>query len=114
MTIEDRIKMLEERIEVLQAEQAELNKQLAEAEIDRWQARIDDLEVQLHLGAMETNDKVRGLLDQLKHRWAVAKAQVESKSAAASEGAETVRNSLRSAFSDIRQAILETTHKIAS
>jgi predicted nucleic acid-binding Zn-ribbon protein len=114
MTTEDRIKNLETQIEALQTEQAGLNKQLAQAEIDRWQERIDDLEVQMHLGAMETNERVRGLVDQLEHRWGAAKAQLQSTSSAASEGAEAIRASLQKAFSEIRQAVLETTHKIAS
>ena len=45
MATEDRIKKLEAQIDELRAKQAELNKQLAQAEIDRWQGRIEDLEV---------------------------------------------------------------------
>ena len=87
MTNEDRIKTLESQIEALKDEQARLKSELAAAEVDRWQERIDDLEVQVHLGAMETNDRVQDLLDQLHHRWAVSKAGVESRSSVASESA---------------------------
>lgn len=114
MTTQDRIKALEEQMESLRAEQVELNRQLAQAEADRWQERIDDLEVQLHLAAMDVNEKVGELLQQLRHSWAVGKAQIERRSSAATEGAEGVRDSLRTAFADIRRAVLETTHKIAS
>lgn len=74
MSTEGRIKELEAKIDKLQAKQADLNKQLAQAEIDQWQGRIEDLELQVHLEAMETNDKLRGLLDQLQRRWADATA----------------------------------------
>ena len=114
MTDDDRIKKLQAQIDVLQAKQAELNKQLVQAEIDRWQGRIDDIEVQLHLGAMETNERLRELLDQLRHRWAESKAQLEGTTSAAGEGLDQVRNSLQTAYKDIRQALLDTKHKIAS
>ena len=114
MTTQDRIKALEAQMAALQSEQETLSKQLAQAEVDRWQERIDDLELQLHLAAMETNEKINGLLHQIQHRWAVGKAQLERSSSAATEGAESVRSSLRTAFTDIRKAILDATHKIAS
>ena len=114
MTTQDRIKALEDQMVALRTEQAELRRQLVDAEAERWQERIDDLEVQVHLAAMETNDKIAALLQQLQQRWAVGKAQIERRSSAASEGAEAVRDSLRGAFTDIRKAILDTTHKIAS
>jgi predicted nuclease with TOPRIM domain len=113
MSTEDRIKTLESQIEELRAKQAELNKQLAQAEIDRWKGRIEDLEVQMHLGAMETNDRLKALLDQVQHRWSEARSQVESSTSAAAEGADAVRTSLQTAFKDIRQALLDTKNKIA-
>ncbi len=114
MTTQDRIKALEDQMEALRIEQAELRKQLVDAEAERWQERIDDLELQLHLAAMETNDKISALLQQLQQTWAVGKAQIGRRSSAASEGAENVRDSLRTAFTEVRKAILDTTHKIAS
>lgn len=114
MTTEDRIKALESQIEALKHDQAKLKSELAAAEVDRWQERIDDLEVQVHLGAMETNDRVRALMDQLHHRWADAKVRVESRSSVASETAEAVGDSLRTAFNEIRQILIDTKHKLAS
>jgi hypothetical protein len=114
MTTQDRIKTLEDQMAALKSEQDELRKQLAQAEVDRWQERVDDLELQVHLAAMETNERVSGLLQQIQHRWAVGKAQIEWRSSAAAEAAEAVRDSLRTAFTDIRKALIESTHKIAS
>jgi hypothetical protein len=114
MTTQDRIKALEEQMARLRSEQDGLREQLAQAEVDRWQERVDDLELQVHLATMETNEKVNQLFQQVQHRWAAGKAQLERRSSAATEGAEAVRESLRTAFAEIRHAILETTHKIAS
>jgi membrane protein involved in colicin uptake len=114
MSTEDRIKRLQAQIEVLQAKQADLNKQLVQAEVERWQGRIDDIELQIHLGAMETNDRVRELLDQLRRRWTDAKAQIEGTTSAAGEGVDQVRASLQTAYKDIRQVLLDTKSKITS
>lgn len=114
MTTEDRIKQLETQMEKLQAKQAELRKQLAEAELDRWRGRVDDLEVQLHLASMEVSDRVQPLIDRVRDRVADARAQVEGNASAATEGLNAVRDSLQTAFKDIRKAVLDTTKKIAS
>lgn len=114
MPTEDHIKKLQAQIDVLRAKQAELNKQLVQAEIERWQGRIDDIELQIHLGAMETNDRLRELFDQLRHTWTDAKAQFESTSSAAGEGVDQVRSGLQAAYKDIRQALLDAKNKITS
>jgi chromosome segregation ATPase len=113
MTTQDRIRMLEGQILDLRAEQAELKKQLARAERDRWQGRIEDLELQMHLGAMETSDRLATLLDQVQAQWAEAKVQLESAASAAGEGGESVWGSLQTAYRDIRRALLDTKNKVA-
>lgn len=117
MSAEERIKELEAKIDKLQAKQAELDKQLVQAEIDQWQGRIEDLELQVHLAAVETNDKLKGLLDQLQRRWADARVQLETTTtaaAAATEAFDSMRTSLQTALTDIRQALLDTKNKISS
>lgn len=114
MTTEDRIKQLEAQMEKLQAKQAELRKQLAEAELDQWRGRVDDLEVQAHLASMEVNARLQPLVDKARDRIADARAQVEGNASAASEGIASIRDSLQTAFKDIRKALLETGHKITS
>jgi hypothetical protein len=71
MTNEDRITGLEAQIRKLQAEQAELRMQLAKAQLDRWRGRIEDLEVQMHLGAMEAGDEPTALMRQLRGKSAM-------------------------------------------
>ena len=112
MTTEERIAKLEAQIDKLQAKQAELHKQLTKAQIDHWQGRLEDLEVQMHLGAMETSDKLTELMDQLRNRWADARRQFEDTISTASSVADTVRTGLENAFNEVRKALLESKRKL--
>lgn len=114
MTSDERIERLEAQIEKLQMKQAELHKQLTEAQIDQWQGRLDDLEVQLHLGSMEANDRVAAVMDQLRGRWNDARRQLEDAAATATSVAETLRDGLQDAFRDVRNAVLESKRRVTS
>ena len=113
MTTEERIAQLEAQINKLQAKQAELHKQFAKAQIDQWQGRIEDLELQMHLGATEANDKLTAVMDQLRSKWADARRQFEEATSTASSVADTVRTGLESAIKDVRKALLESRDLIA-
>jgi gas vesicle protein len=113
MTNEDRITGLEVQIRKLQAEQTELRRQLAKAQLDQWRGRIEGLEVQIHLGAMEASDKLTRLLHQLRDKWADARRQLEENVSTASGVADTVRTGLESAFDDLRDALLEAKNKLS-
>ncbi len=113
MATEERITKLEAQIDKLQAKQAELYKQLAKAQIDQWQGRVEDLEVQMHLGAVQTSDKLTALMGQLRSNWADARKQFEDATSTASSVADSVRTSLENAFKEIRKTLLETKSKAA-
>jgi gas vesicle protein len=113
MSNEDRITGLEAQIRKLQAQQAELRKQLAKAQLDQWRGRIEDLEVQMHLGAMEASDKLAALMHQLRDKWADARRQFDENISTASGMADTVRTGLENAFDDLRKALLEARNKLA-
>jgi TolA-binding protein len=114
MDTEERIAKLEARIEALQTKQAALHQQLTDAQIEQWQARIDDLEVQVHLGAMEANQKLAPLMDQLRNTWIEARAQLEDKAETASSVADTLRTGVENAYRELRKAVLETRNTISS
>src|SRR6478672_13526 len=114
MTSEERIERLEAQIKDLNHKQDELYTQLAQAERDRWQGRIDDLEVQLHLGAMEGNDRVRQLMDTLRGAWAQVRRELDNRSSTATDVGATLRDGLQSAVQDVRKALLESKDKIRS
>jgi SMC interacting uncharacterized protein involved in chromosome segregation len=111
--MEERIARVEAQVSKIQAKQAELHKQLTKAQIDQWQGRLEDLEVQMHLGAMETSDRLTALMDQLRSRWADARRQFEDTISTASSVADTVRTGLESAFNEVRKALLESRSKLA-
>ncbi len=112
MESEDRIAELEGKIDALRASQDELYKQLALAQREQWQGRIDDLEVQAHLGAMEANDRVQSLMADLRSRWEDARAQLEVAASTTVAVTDTLRSGMESAVRDVRDALLESSKKI--
>jgi len=114
MTTEERTTQLEHQLHELQSQQAELRKQLAKAQLDQWQGRIEDLEVQMHLGAVDASDKANAQMTKLRDRWADARRQFEESIKTASSVADTVRAGLESAFDDLRKALLESKNKLTS
>lgn len=102
---DDEIRRLEGRIAELEKEQAALQRQLAQAQIDQWEGRIDDLEVQVHLGSLEVQDRLDPLLETLRNRWLDAKEQVNRSSDTAGDVFATLRSGLEQAMSDIRSAV---------
>jgi chromosome segregation ATPase len=114
MATEDRITQLEDQIHELHDQQAEVRRQLAKAQLDQWQGRIKDLEVQMHLGAVEATDKAAAQMKKLRDRWADARRQLEESVKTASSVADTVRAGLEKAFDDVRQALLESKNKLTS
>lgn len=113
-TTDDRIAKLESQIKALEAKQSELYQQLADARLDQWKGRLEDLEVQARLGAMETNDRVTALVEQARDRWTDAKSQLRGATSAAGEVVETVRGGVERAIDDLRQAIIDARSKAKS
>ena len=111
-TSEERIANLETQITKLQKAQNDLYAQLTKAQLEQWQGRIDDLEVQAHLGAMEANERVTALVDQLRSKWAAARSQVEGATSTTTEVVDTLRIGLQDAFGDLRKALLQTKQKV--
>ena len=114
MTTEERIARLEGQIEELRSRQSELHQQLAQGQLDPWQARVEDLEVQLHLASMEANDRVAALMQQLRTRWAEVRGHVDGATSTASSIGGTLREGLDKAIRDLRKALLDTRNKLAS
>lgn len=107
MTENERIKKLEAQIDKLETKQTELYNQLAEARLDQWKGRLEDLEVQAHLGAMDTNDRVTALLQKARDRWDDARRQLSDATAVAGDVLDTVRGGFENALDDVRRALLD-------
>lgn len=114
MDAKDRIEMLEDKIDRLQKSQAELFKQLGEAQREQWQGRIDELELQARLGTMEANDQVQSLMGQLQKKWDEARSQLDETASTAVGVTGALRSGLESAVHDVRQALIESRKKLTS
>jgi hypothetical protein len=112
MTAENRTDQLEKQIHELRDQQADLRKQLAKAQLDQWQGRVEDLEVQMHLGAAAASEKATAQMTKLRDRWADARRQFEESIKTASSVKDTVRTGLENAFNDLRNALLESRDKL--
>jgi predicted nucleic acid-binding Zn-ribbon protein len=99
MTTEEKIAKLETRIDNLAEAHAILTHQLAQAHVEQWQARIDDLEVQLHLGTTAATDKFTALTEELQSRWTEARKQLGDARTTTNVVVDTVWAGLESAYS---------------
>ena len=95
-----------ERIDALQAEIVGLRMELARTRIEQWAGRLDDLELQYHLGRMEADERLAATLADVRHRIAKARARVENRGEAAEEAVEAVTSGVEHAFDDLRQAMV--------
>lgn len=105
MTTETRIARLETQLERMEAREAELRAQLALAQLDQWYARIEDLDLQAHLGAMEAHDRVSELVTEAHQVWADAAHRIGRPAAIASEVVDGVRGRLDGLLRDIRAGL---------
>ncbi|MBC7633368.1 hypothetical protein [Aeromicrobium sp.] len=112
MSTDERIVALEKHLHTLQATQVDLNSQLKEARLEQWQGRIDNLELQVHLAAADGSDRLTQMSEKLRSAWARTRVEVEDASSTASSAGETLRAGLQSAYTDVREALLETRSKI--
>ncbi len=108
MTEDAKIAKLEAQIDDLQGAQAKVSRQLVEARIEQWQARIDDLEVQIHLGTVEAKDKLTELSEALQSRWAKVRRQMEDANTTTVEVADTLKSGVEGAYTELRNALLES------
>jgi ElaB/YqjD/DUF883 family membrane-anchored ribosome-binding protein len=111
MTTDERISKLEAQIDRLEAKEAELRNQLAKAQLDHWYGRIEDLELQVRLGAMETQDRVRTLMAQLRQLWQDTKRQVDDTASSASDAIDDVRSRLEEMLQDVRDGLVDARKK---
>lgn len=108
---DSRITKLQERIDRLETEQNALREKLTAAQIEQWQGRIDDMELQAHLASMDANDRVTNLRQELQRQWQDAKRQVAMSKHTASEVVETVRDGIEGAIRNLREALVDARHK---
>jgi chromosome segregation ATPase len=107
-TAEERISRLEAQIDKLEGEQRRLREKLTEAQVEQWQGRIEDVEVQSHLAALEAQDRLGPLREDLRNQWLDVKTQLGHSKDTAADVIDTVRDSVESAIKALRDAVLDT------
>lgn len=113
MNSSDRIADLEGQINELKEQLSEVRRQLASAELDQWRGRIDDLEVQAHLGSLEARDQLAPIVERLRNAWLDAKEKVASNSGTASEVLQALRDGMEQTMQQIRDTVTEARDKPA-
>ncbi|MCC5951990.1 MAG: hypothetical protein JJU45_07825 [Acidimicrobiia bacterium] len=103
--IDVRIAELEERVAALQAELETTRRDLTDAQLDQWKGRIDEMEVQMHLGRLDAEDQLEPVVEQLRNRWLDARTQLNDATTTASDVFSTLRTGIESAMDDIRTSL---------
>ena len=68
----------------------------------------------MHLGAMDTSDRLAPLVEALRNRYLDAKAQVEGATSTAADVVEQLRSGLEQAMEDIRRAVIDARDQATS
>jgi TolA-binding protein len=99
---EDRISSLESRITALQAELSQTRKQLTDAQLDQWKGRIDELEVQMHLGRLDAQEQMAPIVEQLRNWWLDAREQIGVAGTTAGDAFSSLRMGVEQAMEQLR------------
>ncbi len=100
------VEELQEQVDSLQKELNQLRRQLAQAELETWRARIDDVEVQVHLASLDAQDRIQPLIDGVRNAWLDAQATLSATTDTASDVVDDIRVGLERTMRDLRQALL--------
>lgn len=103
---------LEARVAALEEQLHALRSELVEGQLDDWKARIDQLEVQAHLGQMEARGEIEPLLEQMRNRLLDARQQLDRVGGAAGDAVSTVSDGVKSALDDLRKALSDAAERI--
>lgn len=99
---EDRISALEARIVQLQTQLSETRSQLTDAQLDQWKGRIDELEVQMHLGRLDAQEQMAPMVEQLRNWWLDARSQIGNASVTAGDAFSSLRTGVEEAMEQLR------------
>ena len=67
------------------------------ARSDQWQARLDDLDLQAHLGAMDAQETLDPLVERLRNAWLDARQRFDSGTSTASDVIDQLRDGFEQA-----------------
>jgi len=113
MTANKTSSTLETRIHLMEDELKNLRSELIQARVDQWEGRIDELELQVHLGSMEANDRLVDLIAELRSGLRTAKAQAQSAGSTTVDVLETIRDGLEQAMKDVRDSLIKAKETVS-
>jgi hypothetical protein len=86
-----------------QTEKSKIKEQLKE-EIAKWQSKMDEAKLQLHLGAKEAQDKIDPLVKELEQKFAQAKKKWEEIDDASEDAWNDIHEGFKSSFKSMSKA----------
>jgi hypothetical protein len=101
------IDQLQRRIDDLEQEQDALRESVAQAQLEQWEGRLEDLEVQATLGGMELRDRIEPIIEQGRQQLAEARRALDGGASTASEAAAAARKGIEQAWADLRAAFAD-------
>jgi chromosome segregation ATPase len=75
-----------------------------ENEMVKWQTKIDEARLQLHLGALEAKDKLQPHINELEKDLEIAKKQMEEFDDATEDAWKDIRKGLKSSFNTMKKS----------
>jgi hypothetical protein len=107
MSSEQTIKELRDRIDELEREQDDLRESVATVQLEQWEGRLEDLEVQARLGSMELRDRIEPILERGRSQLTEARTALNGGASTASEAAAAARAGIEQAWADLRSAFAD-------
>ena len=85
-------------------EQKNLTAEL-KTEIANWQTKVDEVRLQMHLGAKEARDKIEPHVETLEHELNQAKQKLEQLNQGAESAWDEIKRGINISFKAMQQAI---------
>lgn len=98
---------LRESIGELSRKVERLTEQVVESRLEAWNGRLENLELQAHLGQMELRDEAQSRLDQVRESWSRARRTLDDVGDATGAAFESAMDDLKPALTELRTGLEE-------
>lgn len=103
---------LKDQVAELREELSDLNRRFLDEQLEAWGARLDELDIQLHLARMDARDDLRPLVERLQERLGSARADAGQLTGSASDAMKAARDAVQNAVTDLRSGMQEVLEKL--
>jgi len=112
--VSDNTADLEARIEQLEDQVTKLRQELLQSQLDEWKSRIDQLDVQMHLGSMNLRDELSPVLERLRNGYLEARAQLDQTQSTVGEALGSLLDAAKAAVKDLSKGWDEAIDRLTS